>query len=129
MTSRNSSPFLIVSALLLGIVLGIALGRGTFLSAQSALPVQARGATPGPRRVPREQREQDALYDQLARQYEQFQPVNRTFELVARTVAPSVVHIVALKPTVTDKKHRSRYEETGSGVIVRRATGGRNSMF
>ena len=35
----------------------------------------------------------------LAKQYEQFQQVNRTFELVAKAVSPSVVHIVARKTT------------------------------
>ena len=41
----------------------------------------------------------DAIYDTLARQYEQFQQIDRTFELVAKAVSPSVVHIVAQKVT------------------------------
>lgn len=60
----------------------------------------------------------EAIYDQLARQYERFEQVNRTFELVSKAVAPSVVHIVARK---TARRHEKTVvvEETGSGVIVR----------
>src|SRR5437763_26331 len=55
-----------------------------------------------------------AIYDQLSREYERFQHVNRMFELVAKVVSPTVVHIV------TSKSQRTRkFEETGSGVIVR----------
>ena len=46
----------------------------------------------------------DAIYDVLAKQYEQFRQVNRTFELVAKAVSPSVVHIVAHKTTRTRGK-------------------------
>ncbi|MEJ7636596.1 MAG: hypothetical protein WKF75_01050 [Singulisphaera sp.] len=42
---------------------------------------------------------EDATYEELARQYEQFQPINRTFELVAKAVKPAVVHIVAARPS------------------------------
>ncbi len=60
------------------------------------------------------------IYGLLARQYEQFKQVDRTFELVAKAVSPSVVHIVAQKKTRGDEKRRARdFEETGSGVIVR----------
>ena len=62
----------------------------------------------------------DAIYDVLAKQYEQFQQVNRTFELVAKAVSPAVVHIVAQKTTRPEEDRRVRhFEETGSGVIVR----------
>ncbi len=117
MTSRNSSPFLIAATLLLGIVVGIAVDRGAFLSAQSAKPRQTDGV---PVRNTTQASGQDAVFEQLARQYEQFHHVNRTFEMVARAIAPSVVHIVAEKTGGgTGKKSRTRYEETGSGVIVR----------
>jgi serine protease Do len=56
----------------------------------------------------------------LAKQYEQFRHINRTFELVAKTVSPAVVHIVAAKFTHGDRTKRPRrVDETGSGVIVR----------
>jgi serine protease Do len=62
----------------------------------------------------------DALYDVLAKQYEQFRQVNRTFELVARAVSPSVVHIVTRKTARPEQGRRARdFEETGSGAIVR----------
>jgi serine protease Do len=68
-----------------------------------------------------QQRQSDeAIYNLLAKQYEQFQQVNRTFELVAKVVSPAVVHIVAEKSTRVDDTRRPRLvEETGSGVIVR----------
>ena len=47
----------------------------------------------------RQKQADDAIYDALAKQYEQFQQVNRTFELVAKAVSPAVVHIVAQKTT------------------------------
>src|SRR5205823_2211479 len=60
-------------------------------------------------------RKDDAeIYDQVAREYEQFHHVNRMFELVAKAVSPTVVHIVTLKTQRVRK-----FEETGSGVIVR----------
>ncbi|MBY0396225.1 MAG: trypsin-like peptidase domain-containing protein, partial [Thermoleophilia bacterium] len=65
---------------------------------------------------------------QLARQYAQFEGVNRTFELVAKAVSPAVVHIVAQKSGRIDETNRVRhFEETGSGVIVRADRG--NTLF
>ena len=56
----------------------------------------AVAASPSPRRPASHQKQaDDAIYDRLAKQYEQFQQVNRTFELVAKAVSPAVVHIVA----------------------------------
>jgi len=123
MTSRSSSRLLIVSTLVLGAGLGITADRGSrYLSAQNARPTPPEGATQVAAA------DQDALYERLARQYEQFQHVNRTFELVARTVAPSVVHIVALKTTRKEESPRiQHFEETGSGVIVRADHG--NGLF
>ena len=47
----------------------------------------------------RQKQGNDAIYDALAQQYEQFRQVDRTFELVAKAVSPAVVHIVAKKVT------------------------------
>jgi len=64
------------------------------------------------------------IYDLLSKQYERFQHINQTFELVAKAVSPAVVHIVAQKSTRTDDNKRPRhFEETGSGVIVRSSRG------
>lgn len=49
--------------------------------------------------------------------YEKFQPVNQAFQMVSRALAPSVVHIVARKPSGEE----GEIEESGSGVII--ATG------
>ncbi len=49
-----------------------------------------------------------------------FRQVDRTFEMVAKAVSPTVVHIVAQKTIRVEEGRRSRqFEETGSGVIVR----------
>ena len=63
---------------------------------------------------------EDGIYDQLAGQYAQFEHVNKTFELVAKAVSPSVVHLIAHKVGKREEDARlAEYEETGSGVIVR----------
>ncbi|HEX8200429.1 MAG TPA: trypsin-like peptidase domain-containing protein, partial [Isosphaeraceae bacterium] len=72
---------------------------------------------------------EEAAYQELARQYEQFRQIDRTFELVAKAVSPAVVHIVARKPSPGEEGRRRRaYEETGSGVIVR-AGAGRGDLY
>ena len=122
MLSRSSTVLVALTSLFAGIVLGILLGRGgPVVSAQVA--GAGRGthgelATVSPRS---DQKVADlALYDLLAKQYEQFRQVNRTFELVAKAVSPSVVHIVARKTTRPEENRRIRhFEETGSGVIIR----------
>ena len=104
MLSRSSAVIVSVTSLIAGIVLGIFLARGgPVVSAQVAGRSRATGEV---RRSPRpdphlsQQRQaDDAIYDVLAKQYEQFQQVNRTFELVAKAVSPAVVHIVAEKTT------------------------------
>jgi serine protease Do len=106
-------------------LLGILLGRGgPVVSAQVAGP--ARGEVSASPSLPRsaaslqQRQSDDAIYNLLAKQYEQFQHVNRTFELVAKAVSPAVVHIVAEKTTRVDDSRRPRHvEETGSGVLVR----------
>ncbi len=50
----------------------------------------------------------DSLYDALAKQYEQFEHVNRTFELVAKAVSPALVHIVAHKTSRREDEQPSR---------------------
>ncbi|MFO0960301.1 MAG: trypsin-like peptidase domain-containing protein [Isosphaeraceae bacterium] len=112
-----------------GLVLGFAGGRATKpLSAQKRDegqgPTLAANASPGTQPAVSTSRstlvrgDDEAIYDQLARQYERFEQVNRTFELVAKAVSPSVVHIVARKATRHHEKNVA-VEETGSGVIVR----------
>ncbi|GAC1463270.1 MAG: DegQ family serine endoprotease [Isosphaeraceae bacterium] len=105
------------------------MGRvGPSLSAQEnrvgQAPTQTQAVEPPLGQTPKEATgagaADDRAYEQLARQYAYFDQINRTFELVARTVSPAVVHIVAEKTGRIDEKSRIRhYEETGSGVIVR----------
>lgn len=121
---RSQNPWLPLCCLLAGFLVASFLNRTSPpLSAQAApKPVAALPPTtqvPAPRPIG-----EDALYAQLDRQYAQFESVNRTFEMVARVVSPSVVHIVAQKSGRIDESKRVRnFEETGSGVIVR-AEGG-----
>jgi serine protease Do len=128
--SRPNPPLLVVATLVLGVLLGVLLDRGgPFLSAQATATARP-SATPAPApavNTPSSVNEpqvkasgDDSLYAELDRQYEQFQQINRTFELVARAVSPSVVHIVAHKTTRSKENTRIRhFDETGSGVIVR----------
>ncbi len=112
------------AALLVGIVLGAAFTRqGRPLAAQVPKPAPVASQPrpdvgPVPAITGRVEGD-DALYRQLARQYEQFASVNRTFELVSKAVAPAVVHIVSHKTGVHENNHRYEYDETGSGVVVR----------
>src|SRR5271163_1552815 len=126
MLSRSSAIIISLTSLSAGIVLGILLGRGgPIVSAQvagSGLDGLVATSTSGSqaKTLSRQKLDDDATYDVLAKQYEQFQHVNRTFELVARAVSPSVVHIVAQKMLRSEKSRKSRpIEETGSGVIIR----------
>ncbi len=122
MSSRFSTVIVALTSLFAGIVLGILLGRGgPVVSAQVA--GISRGEHGGLTSFPSRSNQKiadDANYEALSRQYEKFQQVNRTFELVAKAVSPSVVHIVAHKTTRSDENRRIRhFEETGSGVIIR----------
>jgi len=125
MLSRSSTVIVSLTSLSVGVLLGILLGRGgPVVSAQVAGTARTElGATSSvPRRLTALQQKQsdDAIYNLLAKQYEQFQHVNRTFELVAKAVSPAVVHIVAEKTTrVGDSRGPRHIEETGSGVLVR----------
>jgi len=126
---RSSSPLLLLATLFLGVLVGLHLDQGRkTVSAQgrpAASPAEDVGSpapiTPGARG-----QGEEAIYAQLARQYTHFEHVNRTFELVAKAVSPSVVHLVAHKVGKRDDDpHAGEYEETGSGVIVR-AEGSKN---
>lgn len=115
---RASSPLILLATLAGGVVVGLAAGRGgPFVSAQVGGENRVRPAASSREAPPLGKAAgEDDLYQKLARQYEQFEHVNRTFELVAEAVSPAVVHIVAQK---TGPARNRRYEETGSGVIVR----------
>ena len=125
MMSRSSSVILVVTSLAAGLVLGFSLGRGgPVVSAQvgGSLRGQAGSMTPerAARRAAEVSRQDSQIYDQLAKEYEQFAHVDRMFELVSKAVSPSVVHIVAQKTVRHEESQRiKRFEETGSGVIVR----------
>jgi serine protease Do len=122
MLSRSSAVIVSLTSLFAGIVLGILLARGgPVVSAQVAGTGRGELAVPTTSPSPARQKGADeAIYDGLAKQYEQFRQVNRTFELVAKAVSPSVVHIVARKTTRPEESRRVRqFEETGSGVIIR----------
>jgi serine protease Do len=124
--SRTSSPVVLFGVLLSGILVGIAVERGErFVAAQAtgvpraaSAPAQAPPAAALPEHRPVGE---PAIYDELARQYEQFRTIDRTFERVAQAVSPAVVHIVARKAARARSEDQglSGYEETGSGVIVR----------
>jgi serine protease Do len=123
--SRHTSPLVLGLTLAVGVLIGLAAGRGgPSLSAQATgRPAPAAAAASEPARASEAGRAgatDQAVYEQLARQYSRFEEVNRTFEMVSRAVAPAVVHIVAEKHGPVDESQRVRhYEETGSGVIVR----------
>jgi len=126
MLTRSSAVIISLTSLSAGIVLGMALGRGgPAVSAQVAGSARSERGAAGTSRAPggtpsQQKQADDATYEILSKQYEQFQHVNRTFELVAKAVSPAVVHIVARKTTRPEDNRRARhYEETGSGVIIR----------
>jgi serine protease Do len=131
--SRTAPPLVLGLTLALGVALGVALDRGgPYVAAQVAPPAAPTDAEPvaSPTAIPpllalapegpAKPAAEDDLYRKLDEQYEQFRHINRTFEMVARAVAPSVVHIVAHKTSRSEDAARTRhFEETGSGVIVR----------
>jgi serine protease Do len=125
--SRSPAPLVLGLTLVVGVALGVALDRGGARMAAQATGPGARAepaAAPAPPALVRESRAKpasdDDLYRRLDEQYEQFRQINQTFEMVARAVAPSVVHIVAHKTSRGEDGGRLRhFEETGSGVIVR----------
>jgi serine protease Do len=118
---RSSSVILVFGSLVVGLGVGFSLGRGgPVVSAQVGGPTQGPGALAEPARTAEIRRHDGEIYDQLAKEYEQFAHVNRMFEMVSQAVAPTVVHIVAEKRGRHEESQRVRkFEETGSGVIVR----------
>jgi serine protease Do len=126
MLSRSSALILSLTSMSAGLLLGIVLARGgPAVSAQVAgtarAELKAADTSPAPSKASSQARRDDeAVYDALARQYESFRQIDRTFELVAKSVSPTVVHIVAKKSIRVEEGRRVRqFDETGSGVIVR----------
>jgi serine protease Do len=122
--SRPSSWLGALLALGIGLGLGLSVGRGgRSLVAQSvgtpAAGVAASTANANAAQAAGRLSDETAVYQQLGKQYEQFASVNRTFELVAHVVSPSVVHIVAKKAHKREDNQKLEFEETGSGVIIR----------
>ncbi|QDV37829.1 S1C family serine protease [Tautonia plasticadhaerens] len=112
----SASAFLLMLAA--GFGLGLAANRPASLSAGPARAGEGEAGTA--EGVEGLEHSEEAIYQSLSRQYEQFYQVNRTFELVSKVVSRAVVHIVALKKDVTEEgRTRRTYEESGSGVIVR----------
>lgn len=123
---RVTSPTTLLATLAVGLTLGLALGqRAPILSAQLPSPPVLVAAPPAAPDVPTRTGDSEAIYRELDAQYELFAQVDRTFALVSRAVAPSVVHLVARKPRpAADGRRVARFdEETGSGVIVRPTVG------
>ena len=123
--TRSSAAWLVVASLVSGILIGMALSAGSGPVAAQTTPA-GKAATVAKSAVVEKKNDinrgasDDDIYRQLERQYSQFDQINRTFELVAKAVSPSVVHIVARKSGRNDESGKLRhFEETGSGVIVR----------
>jgi serine protease Do len=113
---------LLLLTLAIGMALGMLVDRtGMTVRAQVGGVHRVQAAPPAPPRAAQEGAGvEETAYRELARQYEQFRQIDRTFELVAKAVAPAVVHIVARKTSQgEDGRRRHAFEETGSGVIVR----------
>jgi serine protease Do len=124
--SRTSTSLACTAALSAGLILGISLDRGVRpLTAQTQAVAAPGGGeshtTPASHLpAPRLSGSEDAIYQELDRQYEQFYQVNRTFELVSKAVSPAVVHIVSRKlGRAREDDPTPYYEESGSGVMVR----------
>jgi serine protease Do len=122
-----------VVPVLAGLMAGWMLGRGAGLTDARHGPAaaQARAVTsaaPGAGQIPGSREagtalgasaREDAVAKTLRDQYERFRVIDQTYALVARSVSPSVVHVVARKMGRRDNGQAARFEETGSGVIVR----------
>jgi serine protease Do len=126
MLSRSSAVIISLTSLGTGIVLGLVMGRGgpamfAQVAGAARANVEADGSSPAPLATASHQKQaDDAIYDILEKQYEEFHQINRTFELVAKAVSPAVVHIVAQKTTRAEESRRARqFDETGSGFIIR----------
>lgn len=114
------------TAMMLAGILGVGFGLGSF-SHQTGSVIIAKPTSSGVQAEETDRLDEitgldhsdEAIYQSLARQYEQFHHVNRTFELVSKVVSRTVVHVVALKRSEEQEgKTRKTFEESGSGVIV-----------
>ncbi|MDR3621354.1 MAG: trypsin-like peptidase domain-containing protein [Paludisphaera borealis] len=124
MLTRPASIMLVAGSVSIGLVMGFWLGRGGgSLSAQVGGAATATGRNPVAaevRRVSQIQQSDVKVYEELAKQYDQFRHVDRMFEQVSKAVAPTVVHIITQKSSRHEEGQKARkFEETGSGVIVR----------
>ncbi len=124
MRTRPSLIALAAFSLAVGLCLGFQLGRGTpAILAQVGPAVAPQGSPPARaevRRISQVEQADAKVYDELSREYERFEHIDRMFELVSQAVRPTVVHIVTQKTTRQEEGRRARkFEETGSGVIVR----------
>ena len=121
--SRNASPrpSVVLILVLSGVIVGLTWDRLTV----SAIPLRADGQSAKDGAVapvpPAQARgTEEEVYRALAKRYqERFEEVDKTFETVARAVSPAVVHLVAKKTGKREDGSQTRYDETGSGVIVR----------
>ena len=121
MTAR--STLLPASMLAAGLCLGLLLGHRvspTHLIARDDAPRPAPAAVDV---SPRPAGDEEAVYRELARGYEGFRAIDRTFERVSKAVAPAVVHIVAHKAGRRENGQAHATEDSGSGVILRPAAG------
>src|SRR4051794_28646682 len=102
MVTRSSTVVVVASCLAIGLGVGFSLGRGGRVVTAQVGGIERGGENPSRRdptnpRSGRVGKDESDIYDQLAREYEQFRHVDRMFELVSKAVTPSVVHIVTVK--------------------------------
>ena len=122
---RSSSVILVVTSLAAGLVLGFSVGRGgRVVSAQVGSSaggrLSPRAASPPGHEPPRSAGTTARFMISSPKSTSSSRHVDRMFELVAKAVSPSVVHIVAEKTVRHEESQRiKKFEETGSGVIVR----------
>ena len=113
MLSRSSAVILSLTSLSAGVLLGVVLARGgPAVSAQVAgLRGRRLRRQPRPRRSNAAAAEtkgrDDELYDGPGQAIRAVPPVDRTFELVAKAVSPTVVHIVAQKTVRGEEGRRA----------------------
>ena len=127
---RSTSPLALVLTLALGISLGLNFQqnpRTVSAQARPPAPIASPSEDVGPAPVSGGIRGsgEGGVYGQLARQYAQFEHVNRTFELVAERSRPRwSTSSPRSRAGATRRRPRPRsIEETGSGVIVRSERG------
>ncbi|AMV39502.1 trypsin-like peptidase domain-containing protein [Planctomyces sp. SH-PL62] len=120
MKIRSASIILAAGSMAAGLGVGFHLGRGGGTISAQAASAPDGPAKPDVRKISRVEANDVQVYDELAREYDRFKHVDRMFELVSRAVRPTVVHIITQKTTRHEEGQRTRkFEETGSGVIVR----------